>query len=106
MCFIEVNMVKTELVKRLCKKRVGMSHKTASKVVETILEQMSNELSKGRRIDLRSFGSFFIKKYDNCRFWNPKTREALGRKTKIRIRFKVSPKIIKRLTNKVFNCIL
>ena len=99
-------MTKTELIKRLCNKRPGLANTTASKVVDSILEQMSDSISRARRIEIRGFGSFFTKKYENARIWNPKTREKLASTTKIRIKFKVSKLIIKRLTSKAFNYIL
>ena len=96
-------MTKAELVKRICNKRKDTLYTTASKSVEILLEQMSSVLEQGDRIEIRGFGAFFTRRYENSKFWNPKTRQKLGEKTKIRVRFKVSTKILKSLANKAIN---
>jgi len=46
---------------------------TASGIVDTILDAMTEELVKGGNIEIRGFGSFVVKKYEPYEGRNPKT---------------------------------
>jgi len=46
---------------------------TASGIIDTILDTMTEELVKGGNIEIRGFGSFVVKKYEPYEGRNPKT---------------------------------
>jgi integration host factor subunit beta len=55
-------MTRSELVDRLAVKMPHQSKKVVEKIVCTIFEEISHALENGRRVELRGFGSFFVKR--------------------------------------------
>lgn len=54
-------ITKEILAKELSKSRLSLSHRTAALCIDTLLDTISEALSKGERIELRGFGSFCVK---------------------------------------------
>lgn len=54
-------ITKAILAKELTKSELSRSHRTAILCIDTLLDSMSEALSKGERIELRGFGSFCVK---------------------------------------------
>lgn len=52
------------------------------KIVETILDTMSDALGRGESIELRGFGTFRIKQYGTYTARNPRTQEKVPVKPK------------------------
>jgi len=50
---------------------------TASGIIDTILDTMTEELVKGGNIEIRGFGSFVVKNYEPYEGRNPKTGEKI-----------------------------
>ena len=77
------SMTKSELIERIvvAQSQVSGSQLTSKDVelaVKTMLEQMSNTLAGGKRIEIRGFGSFSLH-YRAPRIGrNPKTGESVG----------------------------
>lgn len=69
-------MNKSDLVEVLSK-RAGITIKKAAEVVDLVFDEMTAELERGERIEIRGFGSFVIKKYDSYVGRNPKTKERI-----------------------------
>jgi integration host factor beta subunit len=67
---------RTELSKEISKK-TGMSQKEALKYIDIILGSISDAMEKGERVEIRGFGSFIVKKYDQRKGVNPKTGEKI-----------------------------
>lgn len=67
-------MNKTEFILAL-KQSNGLSKPEAEKVVNLFFNEMSNSLSKGERVEVRGFCSFFVKEYGSYTGRNPKTGE-------------------------------
>ena len=67
-------MNKSELVKNLSD-QVAISMEEASVVVNTFFDSMKHALADGRRVEIRGFGSFKIKKYAAYAGRNPRTGE-------------------------------
>lgn len=67
-------MNKTEFIQAL-KQSNGLSKPEAEKVVNLFFNEMSNSLSKGERVEVRGFCSFFVKEYGSYTGRNPKTGE-------------------------------
>lgn len=71
-------MTKSELIERISENQAQLSGKDVELAVKTMLEQMSQALSQGDRIEIRGFGSFSLH-YRAPRIGrNPKTGESVG----------------------------
>lgn len=53
-------MTKSELIDALSMEQRHLAHKDVELAVKTILEQMSDALATGERIEIRGFGSFSL----------------------------------------------
>ena len=54
------SMMKSELIERIARKQSHLAYKDVELAVKSLLEQMSNALSSGARIEIRGFGSFSL----------------------------------------------
>jgi integration host factor subunit beta len=71
-------MTKSELIDRISASQSQLSLKDVELAVKTMLEQMSQTLAHGERIEVRGFGSFSLH-YRAPRIGrNPKTGESVG----------------------------
>tara|TARA_Y100001935_G_scaffold160240_1_gene131835 strand:+ start:435 stop:716 length:282 start_codon:yes stop_codon:yes gene_type:complete len=87
------------LIKKLKKKYPSLNNKELEEVINIFCETIENELKQGRKIELRGFGTFFIKKVKekyNAR--NPNTKELIYVPEKNKVRFRPSQKL-KRFIN-------
>lgn len=79
----EESMTKSELIERIVAAQTQasgseLSSKDVELAVKTMIEQMSNTLASGERIEIRGFGSFSLH-YRAPRIGrNPKTGESVG----------------------------
>ncbi len=73
-------MLKRDVVDAVAEKMSGYMKKDIAQSVDIILETMAQGLSRQRRIEIRGFGSFVIKRYDSYEGRNPKT----GKKIKVK----------------------
>ena len=71
-------MTKSELIEALAKKQPNLATKDVELVVKCILEQMSQSLSEGDRIEIRGFGSFSLHYRPPRMGRNPKTGTAVS----------------------------
>ena len=67
-------MKKSELQEALSKE-LNLPIETASSIINTILESMTNTLANGGNVEIRGFGSFAVRQYDPYTGRNPKTGE-------------------------------
>ncbi len=68
-------MTKSELIERIAAMQLQLSTKDVELAVKSLIEQMSEALSSGERIEIRGFGSFSLHYRDARRGRNPKTGE-------------------------------
>jgi integration host factor subunit beta len=66
-------ITKSELIEKLACKQNNLSSKDVEKAVKILLEQMSESLSSGERIEIRGFGSFSLHHRPPRVGRNPKT---------------------------------
>ena len=66
-------MMKSELIERIARKQSHLAYKDVELAVKGMLEQMSNSLSSGERIEIRGFGSFSLHYRPPRSGRNPKT---------------------------------
>lgn len=70
-------MTKSELIERIVAKQAQLSGKDVELAVKTILEQMSQTLASGDRIEIRGFGSFSLHYRAPRKGRNPKTGDSV-----------------------------
>lgn len=71
----EVNMVRSELIRRIAKKVPILSDKDVELGVNQILQSITEALANGDRVEIRSFGSFSLHYHPARPARNPKTGE-------------------------------
>ncbi|MDA8869585.1 integration host factor subunit beta [Methylophilaceae bacterium] len=71
-------MTKSELITLLSDKFSQLVHKDAELSVKTIIDSLSNTLSKGGRVEIRGFGSFSLNHRPARLGRNPKTGEKVN----------------------------
>lgn len=74
---LEGGMTKSELIEAIALKQTQLSTKDVELAVKTIIEQMSEALSTGGRIEIRGFGSFSLHYREPRRGRNPKTGDTV-----------------------------
>ena len=70
-------MIKSQLVARLTQRYPHLYHRDVERIVSTILEEISNALAKGHRVELRGFGAFSVKSRPARVGRNPRTGTAV-----------------------------
>lgn len=70
-------MTKSELIERLVQSQTHLSHKDVELAVKLVLEQVSETLEEGGRIEIRGFGSFSVHSRPARMGRNPKTGESV-----------------------------
>ena len=65
-------MTKSELIELLARK-ANLTKKKAEELVNTIFDSFFMSMVKGDRIEIRGFGSWFVKSYKSYVGRNPKT---------------------------------
>ena len=87
-------MSRPEIIKKLKKKNSKLNQSQIELIIDTFCENITKALKDGKKIELRGFGSFFIKKIkENYSARNPKTGELIYVPEKNKVRFKASKKL-------------
>ena len=93
-------MSRPYIIKQLKKKNPDLNHSELEIVLETFCKSIEKALIEGRNVELRGFGTFFIKKIkEKYSARNPLTGEIIYIPEKNKVRFKASKKL-KNLINK------
>ncbi|HFD14928.1 MAG TPA: integration host factor subunit beta [Rhodospirillales bacterium] len=71
-------MTKSELIDTIARKQSHLAYKDVELAVKILLEQMSQALAKGQRIEIRGFGSFSLHYRPPRIGRNPKTGESVA----------------------------
>ena len=66
-------MIKSELVDRISVQNPHLYRQDAAKIVNIIFAEMTAAMGRGDRIELRGFGSFFVKLREARTGRNPRT---------------------------------
>lgn len=92
-------MSRPEIIKQLKIKNPNLSQSDLETIIDTICQKIELSLKKGEKIELRGFGTFFIKKIkEKYSARNPKTEELIYVPEKNKVRFKAS-KFLKKFIN-------
>lgn len=68
-------MIKSELVQMIADKNPHLYHRDVEHVVNAILDEITEALAEGNRVELRGFGAFSVKNRPARAARNPKTGE-------------------------------
>ena len=93
------NMTKSELIDSLAIRLTHLGHKDVELSVKVLLEQMSQSLANGERIEIRGFGSFSLHYRAARTGRNPKTGEAVVLPSKYTPHFKPGKELRERVNN-------
>ena len=92
-------MSRPKIIKQLKLKNPNLSRSDLEIIIDTICQNINLSLKKGEKIELRGFGTFFIKKIkEKHSARNPKTEELIYIPEKNKVRFKAS-KFLKKFIN-------
>ena len=93
-------MSRQTLVKKLKEKNPNLNKIEIETILNTFNESIKKALVEGKNVELRGFGTFFVKKIkEKFSARNPKTGELIYVPEKNKVRFKSSKKL-NRLINK------
>ena len=89
-------MSRPKLIKYLKSKNPNLNKSELEAVVDLFCESLSNALLENKNIELRDFGTFFIKRIkEKYSARNPKTGELIYVPAKNKVRFKSSKRLKK-----------
>ena len=93
-------MIKSELIDKLAEANPQLYHRDVERVVNAILDEITQALSRGDRVELRGFGAFSVKTRPARTGRNPRTGEPVHVEAKAVPFFKTGKELRERL-NKV-----
>jgi len=90
-------MIKSELVQRIAAANQHLLHKDVEQIVNVILEEITDALARGDRVELRGFGAFTVKHRAARQGRNPRTGEPVDVEEKFVPFFKTGKELRERL---------
>jgi nucleoid DNA-binding protein len=88
-----------ELIKKLKQKNPSLNQTEIENIIDSFCHSIEKALKYGQKIELRGFGTFFVKKLkEKYSARNPKTGELIYIPEKNKVRFR-SSKILKKKIN-------
>ncbi len=90
-------LIKSQLIAKLSQELSWLPEKEITQAVNALIEQMSDVLSHGGRIEIRGFGSFCLHYRPPRRAHNPKTGEKLITQPKYAVHFKPGKEVRERV---------
>lgn len=94
-------MTKSELIDRLVQRHTHLSQKDVELAVKQLLEEISEALASGERIEIRGFGSFSVHHRPARMGRNPKTGQSVEIPEKYVPHFKPGKEMRERVNNGV-----
>jgi len=94
-------MTRSELIQIMSTKQNDLSEREMELAVKCLLEEMTEALSAGHRIEIRGFGSFSIRFRKARSARNPKTGAMVQKTAKHSIHFKAGKEMRERVMQKM-----
>lgn len=92
-------LIKSQLITDIGQQLSHISEKDIASSINNIIEQMSEKLSNGGRIEIRGFGSFCLHYRPPRKAHNPKTGEKLVTQPKYAVHFKPGKELREHVNN-------
>ena len=70
-------MIKSQLIEKLAAENLHLTHAEVERVVNIVLDRMTDSLSQGGRVELRGFGAFSVRSRPARSGRNPRTGETV-----------------------------
>ena len=93
-------MIKSELVQVIADKNPHLFQRDVENIVNAILDEISDALASGDRVELRGFGAFSVKHREARSGRNPRTGESVQVEEKWVPFFKTGKELRERLNDK------
>lgn len=90
-------MTKSDLVSVLNEKLSHLPYREVEIILDTIFDKMIEALSQGKRIEIRGFGTFEMRKRPSREGRNPKTGQKVSVSTRVVPFFKVGKELKERI---------
>lgn len=90
-------MIKSELIQKLADENPHLFQRDLENVVNAVLDEIGDAMSRGDRVELRGFGAFSVKNRPARTGRNPRTGEAVDVEEKYVPQFKAGKEIRERL---------
>ena len=68
-------MIKSELIQKIAEENPHLYHRDVERIVATVFDEIIEALADGKRVELRGFGAFSVKKRDARIGRNPRSGE-------------------------------
>ena len=92
-------MSRLKLIKQLKEKNPLLNKSELEKIIDIFSENISNALKRGKNVEIRGFGRWYLKKLkENFNARNPATNELIYKPERVKVRFKASKNL-----NKIIN---
>ena len=70
-------MIRSELVQKIAEENPHLFQRDIENIVNAILDEVGEAMSRGDRVELRGFGAFSVKRRDARQGRNPRTGESV-----------------------------
>jgi len=90
-------MIKSELVEKIVQENPHLFQRDVEKIVSVVLDEITEAISSGKRVELRGFGAFSVKKRNARVGRNPRTGEKVNISQKCVPFFRTGKMLRKRL---------
>ena len=92
-------MSRQKLIKQLKEKNPLLNKSEIEIIIDIFSENISNALKRGKNVEIRGFGRWYLKKLkENFNARNPATNELIYKPERVKVRFKASKNL-----NKIIN---
>lgn len=90
-------MIKSELIAKLVRDNPHLYQRDVERIVATVFDQITGALAEGKRVELRGFGAFSVKRRPARVGRNPRTGESVQVQEKFVPYFKTGKELRERL---------
>ncbi len=92
-------MKRSDLIRTIQMKYPRMDINEATSILDCLFDEITENLVKGQRVEIRRFGSFAPRKFATRMGYNPKTAQVISVASKRGMHFKMGTDLAKRLNN-------
>jgi integration host factor subunit beta len=92
-------VIKSELIQKISAANPHLFHRDVERIVNVVLDEIVDALSRGDRVELRGFGAFTVKHRQARQGRNPRTGEPVQVDEKFIPFFKTGKELRDRLNN-------